>query len=79
MIIVDIDDKLLDQETAMGLYHGQKITLKSYYDNKKEFKRILYHEMFHALCEELGCQLDIHMEETLAHRVSSMFAEYEDD
>lgn len=75
MIMVDIDDGLLAREEADGLYHGEKITLKSYYSTKKDFIRVLAHESFHALCEALGCQLNLQMEETLAHRVSIMMAE----
>jgi len=74
MIIIEIDDKLCKDEEAEGLFHGGTISLRSQYDTEKHFKTVLYHEMFHALCEELGCQLDIHMEETLAHRVSTMFS-----
>lgn len=79
VIMVEIDDAECIKLDAVGLYSNEKIILKSYYANKKDFIRVLYHEAFHALCESLGCQLDIHIEETLAHRVSILYSEMNED
>ena len=65
-----------NKEEADGLYESETIYLKDYYESEEEYKRILIHESFHALCEILGCQLDIHMEETLAHTVSKLCVEH---
>ena len=67
------DDHKLDLAEADGLYEAETIYLREEYSDYKEFRRIFSHEAFHALCEILGIQLDIHVEEILAHRVSTMF------
>lgn len=72
-IDIIIDDEFCDKESADGLYQGHQIILRSRYESHSEYQRILRHEAFHALCDLLGCQLDHHLEETLAHRVSYMF------
>lgn len=73
-IPIEIDDEKCKEENADGLYLDGKIILKSVYEDKKHYKRVFFHECFHALCYELGCQLDHNMEETLAHTVSTMFS-----
>ena len=55
---------------ADGVYEAECIFLREAYETEAEYKRILTHEAFHALYEIIGCQLDIHMEETLAHLIS---------
>ena len=71
-IPIIIDDEHCDQNAADGLYQSETIYLKSSYPSVKEYLRVYRHECFHALCDLLGVQLDHHMEETLAHRVSHM-------
>ena len=71
-IDIIIDDDKCDREEADGLYQAETIYLRSEYPSAKEYFRIYRHECFHALCDLLGIQLDHHMEETLAHRVSYM-------
>jgi len=71
-IQVVIDDDFCEQQEADGLYQSETIYLKSSYPSAKEYIRIYRHECFHALMDLLGVQLDHHMEETLAHRVSYM-------
>ncbi len=63
-------------EDCDGLYDCGKIYLRDEYESENEYKRIIIHECIHALCEILGCQLDHHMEETLAHTISSMIAKH---
>ena len=72
LIDVIIDDDKCGAENAAGLYQDETIYLLSEYSSVKEYQRVYAHECFHALCEILGCQLDHHLEETLAHRVSTM-------
>lgn len=72
-ITVIIDDDRLLRENADGLYDEEVITLKSKYHNEDHYKRIFFHECFHALCDILGLQLDLHTEECLAHNVSKMY------
>lgn len=71
-ITIEIDDDKCDAENADGLYGGMTVYLRSQYPTREEYRRVYAHECFHALCELLGCQLDHHLEETLAHRVSHM-------
>ncbi len=71
-IKIEINDDKCNTENADGLYGNSTIYLLSEYESRDEYRRVYAHECFHALCEILGCQLDIHMEETLAHRVSTM-------
>lgn len=73
-----IDTKKCEDECADGLYEHETIYLKSVYENYEHYNRVLFHECFHGLCEALGCQLDHHMEETLAHTVSKMHIRFHD-
>ncbi len=70
-----IDDDRCHNEEADGLYSAYTVTLKSEYDDIKHYRRVYAHECFHALCDILGAQLDLHTEEILAHRVSVMITE----
>ena len=71
-IEICIDDYRCEIEEADGMYQSETIYLKSQYSSVQEYLRVYRHECFHALCDILGIQLDIHAEETLAHRVSIM-------
>jgi hypothetical protein len=71
-ISVIIDDDTCNIEEADGLFQSETIYLRSEYEDIREYLRIYRHECFHALCEILGIQLDHHVEEILAHRVSHM-------
>lgn len=71
-IDIIIDDEKCDHEDADGLYQHKTIYLRSEYPSVKEYAYVYRHECFHALCDLLGIQLDIHTEEVLAHRVSHM-------
>lgn len=68
-----IDDYKCAQHEADGLTEGTTIYLKSEYEDIKHYLMTYRHECFHALCEILGIQLDIHTEEILAHTVSRSF------
>lgn len=72
-IPITISSWKCNQEEADGLCINKHIYLREIYEDKIHFERVLSHECFHALCEIIGCQLDIHMEETLAHLVSLNF------
>ena len=74
VIPIVIDNHKLDSNGADGLYEDEIIYLRDEYLSSREYRRVYGHECFHALCDILGIQLDIHAEETLAHRVSKMFA-----
>ncbi len=71
-INIVIDDEYCAREEADGLYSNETIYLCSEYTDMKEYLRVYRHECIHAVCDLLGLQLDHHMEETLAHRVSYM-------
>lgn len=71
-ISIVLDDDKCNDENADGLCDGDTIYLRTSYQSREHYRRVYAHECFHALCEILGCQLDIHLEETLAHRVSYM-------
>jgi len=71
-ITIELDDNRCDNEEADGLYNGNSITLRTSYPSREEYRRVYAHECFHALCDLLGCQLDHHLEEVLAHRISTM-------
>lgn len=64
-----------DKHEAAGLYDQGKIYLLPYYVTEKEYKRVIFHEAFHALCDHLGLQLDHNLEECMAHRVSVLFSD----
>lgn len=72
---VTISEWKCNQEEADALCIDTHIYLKEVYDDYEHFRRCFTHECFHAICEILGCQLDIHMEETLAHCVSLFFTQ----
>lgn len=71
-IDVVIDNEKCDEAEADGLYYDETIYLRSEYACIREYLRVYRHECFHALCELLGVQLDLHTEEVLAHRMSHM-------
>ena len=75
-ILIEIDDIKLDKLEADALFNLELITLKSHYPSYDYYKRVFFHECFHALCETLGCQLDHNLEETLANTVSFMFMDF---
>ena len=65
-----------NHQEADGLYECGKIYLREEYEDEDHYRRVFFHECIHALCEILGCQLDHHMEETLAHTVSTMMVKH---
>ena len=71
-IDIIIDDEKLEEWEAHGLYHDNKIYLKSEYSDIKDYLETYRHEAFHAMCDILGAQLDDKLEEILAHRMSVM-------
>jgi hypothetical protein len=73
-IQVVIDDKHLEKESALGLYHNNSIILRSKYDTKTEFIDTLSHEVFHALCCILGTQFDDTLEEVIANTLGQTIA-----
>lgn len=71
-----IDDQKLKDHDADGLHDLGTIYLKSKYDDEDHYRRVFFHECIHALCEELGLQLNINTEECLAHRISTMYVSF---
>jgi len=69
-ISIEINDLYLLKEDADGIYKDETIYLRSYYKDRKEYLRVMRHEVIHAICDSLGIQLDHHTEETLAHTIS---------
>ena len=68
---IEIDQYRLDvEDEADGLYCNKVIYLKKEYKSKKEYERVFFHEMIHATCDILGCQLDDTAEEVLANTIS---------
>lgn len=75
LVSIVISELKCKEFEAAGLYTEGKIYLLPYYETEKEYNRVIFHESFHALVDHLGCQLDHNLEETLAHRVSIMYAD----
>ena len=69
-----IDDAHCNDEGADGLYESMCITLRSEYESAFYYLQVLNHESFHALCDILGAQLDLHLEEILANTSSQIAA-----
>lgn len=74
-IPVKISNKTCKAHNAMGLYVNGTIVLRSKYQSDEDFMDTLAHEAFHALCETLGTQLDIQLEEILANTSARLFLE----
>ena len=72
LITVIVDTDVCTAKGADGLYEDYKIYLKEEYEDFGYFLEVLNHESFHALCEILGIQLDIHTEEILANTMSKV-------
>lgn len=74
-IQIEINHMRCVRDEADGLFSSDedKIILKSYYDSEDHYKRVFFHECFHAMCDILGCQLDDSLEEVLAHSVSKLY------
>jgi len=73
-ITVEINTAKCEGMEASGYYHEHTIYLKSSYPSYEIYRDTYVHECFHALCEILGIQLDIHTEEILANRIGYMIA-----
>lgn len=68
---IEIDQyKLEVEDECDGLYCNKIIYLRKEYKSKKEYERVFFHEMIHATCDILGCQLDDTAEEVLANTIS---------
>ena len=71
-IKIKIDEEYCVSQGADGLYKDNVIYLLEEYADRKSYRDVYVHESFHALCDILGLQLDMHTEEILANRVGIM-------
>ena len=74
-VAVEIDDAKCIAHGADGLYESYTIYLKSEYITLTHYFEVFQHECFHAICDILGAQLDIHTEEILANSVGMVFSQ----
>lgn len=71
--VINDDARLVPNDA--GEYLNKIIYMRTEYESQEMLDCTIVHEMFHALCDRLGIQLDFNLEEILAESMGNIVSE----